>query len=188
MWFWYLNEMTALVSGMPAPQFGTNLRECEDQSWFKARAVPVFRFDWRKMSSRTPAEDQWSTLIASGKVQSRSRTRVPWCSHGTRLRRDRPIKNFNNFWKLRILHLCSSNDVSRGKYCYNTSTQDIGLPPLDTPVCATTRNASWHYHHGVMVTCRVQSLLVIMWNYHHDVMVTCRVQSLLVICGTIIMA
>jgi hypothetical protein len=23
---------------------GTNLRECEDQSWFKVQAVPVFRF------------------------------------------------------------------------------------------------------------------------------------------------
>jgi hypothetical protein len=39
---------------------GTNLRECEDQSWFNAQAVPVFRFDARcflmrpKMSSRSP--------------------------------------------------------------------------------------------------------------------------------------
>jgi hypothetical protein len=39
------NEMTELVSGMPAPQLGTNLRECEDQSCFKVQAVPVFRFD-----------------------------------------------------------------------------------------------------------------------------------------------
>jgi hypothetical protein len=28
---------------------GTNLRECEDQSWFKVQAVPVFRFDWYNM-------------------------------------------------------------------------------------------------------------------------------------------
>jgi hypothetical protein len=33
---------------------GTNLRECEDQSWLKVQAVPVFRFDYCKMSSRTP--------------------------------------------------------------------------------------------------------------------------------------
>jgi hypothetical protein len=35
--------MIELVSGMPAPQLGTNLRECEDQSWFKVQAVPVCR-------------------------------------------------------------------------------------------------------------------------------------------------
>jgi hypothetical protein len=33
---------------------GTNVRECEDQSWFKVQAVPVFRFDWCKMFSRSP--------------------------------------------------------------------------------------------------------------------------------------
>jgi hypothetical protein len=27
----------------------TNLRECEDQSWFKVQAFPVFRFYWCKM-------------------------------------------------------------------------------------------------------------------------------------------
>jgi hypothetical protein len=27
---------------------GKNLRECEDQSWFKVQAVPVFRSDWSK--------------------------------------------------------------------------------------------------------------------------------------------
>jgi hypothetical protein len=32
---------------------GTNLRECEDQIWFKVQAVPVFRFDWRKMCPLT---------------------------------------------------------------------------------------------------------------------------------------
>jgi hypothetical protein len=45
MWFLPVNEMIELVSGMPAPQLGTNLRECEDQSWFKVQAVPVFLFD-----------------------------------------------------------------------------------------------------------------------------------------------
>jgi hypothetical protein len=30
MWFWHVNEMTELVSGMPAPS-GVNLHECEDQ-------------------------------------------------------------------------------------------------------------------------------------------------------------
>jgi hypothetical protein len=33
---------------MPTPQFGANLRECEDQSWFNVQAVPVIRFDWCK--------------------------------------------------------------------------------------------------------------------------------------------
>jgi hypothetical protein len=37
--------MTELVSAMPAPHSGTNLRECEDQSRFKAQTVPVFRSD-----------------------------------------------------------------------------------------------------------------------------------------------
>jgi hypothetical protein len=37
--------MIEIVSGMPAAQFGMNLRECEDQSWFKVQAVPVFCFD-----------------------------------------------------------------------------------------------------------------------------------------------
>jgi hypothetical protein len=47
--------MTKLVSGMPAPQFGDEPScECEDQSWFKVEAVPVFRFDWWKMFSHTP--------------------------------------------------------------------------------------------------------------------------------------
>jgi hypothetical protein len=32
----------------------TNLRECEDQSWFKVQAVPVFSFDWYKTFSFTP--------------------------------------------------------------------------------------------------------------------------------------
>jgi hypothetical protein len=36
MWLRPVNEMTELVSGMPAPQFGD---EREDQSWFKVQAV-----------------------------------------------------------------------------------------------------------------------------------------------------
>jgi hypothetical protein len=45
MWLWPVNEMIELVSGIPAAQLGTNLRECEDQSWFKVRGVPMFSFD-----------------------------------------------------------------------------------------------------------------------------------------------
>jgi hypothetical protein len=45
MWFWPVNEMTEPVSDMPTPQLGTNLRECEDQSWFKVQDVHVTRFD-----------------------------------------------------------------------------------------------------------------------------------------------
>jgi hypothetical protein len=37
--------MIDLVFGMPAHQMGINLRECEDQSWLKVQAVPVFRYD-----------------------------------------------------------------------------------------------------------------------------------------------
>jgi hypothetical protein len=44
MWFWPVNEMTELVSGCQHLNWGTNLRECEDQSWFKVQAVPVYRF------------------------------------------------------------------------------------------------------------------------------------------------
>jgi hypothetical protein len=48
------NKMNELVSGVPAAQFETNLRECEDQNWLKVQAVPVFRFELCKMISRTP--------------------------------------------------------------------------------------------------------------------------------------
>jgi hypothetical protein len=53
MRFWPVNEINELVSGMPAPQFGDESSEGEDQSWFKVQAVPVFRFDRYKMFSRT---------------------------------------------------------------------------------------------------------------------------------------
>jgi hypothetical protein len=33
---------------------GTNLRECEDQGWFKVEAVPVFRFDGCQTFSLIP--------------------------------------------------------------------------------------------------------------------------------------
>jgi hypothetical protein len=46
MWLWPVHEMIELVSGMTAAlNSATNLRECKDQSWFKVRGVPVFRFD-----------------------------------------------------------------------------------------------------------------------------------------------
>jgi hypothetical protein len=35
----------------------TNLRVCEDQSWLKVQAVPVFRFDLYNMISCTPYDD-----------------------------------------------------------------------------------------------------------------------------------
>jgi hypothetical protein len=40
-----INETIELVSGMPTPQFGTSLPECEDLTWFKVQAVLMFRFD-----------------------------------------------------------------------------------------------------------------------------------------------
>jgi hypothetical protein len=45
MWFCPVIEMVELVSGKPASSFEDKSRECEDQSWFKVQAVPVFRFD-----------------------------------------------------------------------------------------------------------------------------------------------
>jgi hypothetical protein len=55
---------------------GTNLRECEEQSWFKVQAVPVVRFEWYKifclrpkMSFSTPGvlepqvEDHYFTTV-----------------------------------------------------------------------------------------------------------------------------
>jgi hypothetical protein len=45
MWFWPVNEMIELVSGMLHLKSGTILRECEGQSWSKVQEVPVFRLD-----------------------------------------------------------------------------------------------------------------------------------------------
>jgi hypothetical protein len=56
MLFWPVNEMIELVSGMPAPNSGTNLRECEDQNWLKAQAVPVFRFDSSQVEDHCSTE------------------------------------------------------------------------------------------------------------------------------------
>jgi hypothetical protein len=47
-----VNEMVELVSGIPAPQSGMNLRECEDQSWFKVKQFLCFVLI--NMFSRTP--------------------------------------------------------------------------------------------------------------------------------------
>jgi hypothetical protein len=43
--------MTEPVSGLPAPQLGTNLRECEDQSWFKVQAVPYDVFSYPRLKA-----------------------------------------------------------------------------------------------------------------------------------------
>jgi hypothetical protein len=53
MWFWPDNKMIELVSGCQYLNLGINLREGEDQSLFTVQAVPLFRYDWCKMSSRT---------------------------------------------------------------------------------------------------------------------------------------
>jgi hypothetical protein len=72
MWFWPVNEMTELVSGIPAPQFRDESSWMRDQSWFKVQAIPVFRFDWRKILSRTrgvvipQVEDHSLSLVPSG--------------------------------------------------------------------------------------------------------------------------
>jgi hypothetical protein len=47
---------------------GTDLSDCEDQSWFKVLAVHVFRFDWCKMFSHTPG----GTLSVENVVASAS--------------------------------------------------------------------------------------------------------------------
>jgi hypothetical protein len=47
MWFWHglLMRWLSLFLACQHLRTGTNLRECEDQSWFKVQAVPVFRLD-----------------------------------------------------------------------------------------------------------------------------------------------
>jgi hypothetical protein len=40
---------------------GTNLRECEDQSWFKVQAVPVFRFDGCMMLEPQTLKTPWTS-------------------------------------------------------------------------------------------------------------------------------
>jgi hypothetical protein len=57
MLLWTLNKITEFVCGKPAPRFGEELRECEDQSWFKVEAVPVFHFHWCK-SFRVPQVEE----------------------------------------------------------------------------------------------------------------------------------
>jgi hypothetical protein len=47
MWVWRANDMMFLSSQHFNSE--TNLHECEDQSWFKVQAIPVFCFDWCKM-------------------------------------------------------------------------------------------------------------------------------------------
>jgi hypothetical protein len=44
MWFWPVNEMTELVSGMPAPQFG------DESSWVGIRAGSTFE-QFRNMAN-----------------------------------------------------------------------------------------------------------------------------------------
>jgi hypothetical protein len=55
--------MIELASSMPAPQFGDESSESEDQSKFEA--VPMFRCDSCKMFSRTTGDTyipDWRTL------------------------------------------------------------------------------------------------------------------------------
>jgi hypothetical protein len=54
MWFCPVMRWLSLFLACQHLNSGTNLRECEDQSWFKVQAVPVFRFDWYKVFSRAP--------------------------------------------------------------------------------------------------------------------------------------
>jgi hypothetical protein len=58
MWFWAVNEMTELVSRMPAPQFGDESSWVRGSELIQGQAVPVFRYDWCKMSSRAPGSRQ----------------------------------------------------------------------------------------------------------------------------------
>jgi hypothetical protein len=51
VWLWTVNDM---ISACQHLNSGTNLGECEVQSWFKVQATPAVRFDWFKMFSRTP--------------------------------------------------------------------------------------------------------------------------------------
>jgi hypothetical protein len=59
--------MPELVCGMLVPQFGDESLGCEDQSWFKVQAVPVFRFDLctNNMFSRTTRWHAYPRLKAT---------------------------------------------------------------------------------------------------------------------------
>jgi hypothetical protein len=48
-----VNEVTELLECQRLNS-GTNLRECEYESWFKVQAVSVFRFDCSKMFLHSP--------------------------------------------------------------------------------------------------------------------------------------
>jgi hypothetical protein len=52
MWFWIINKMIEIVSGMTEFQERDRNQcpEYQEQSWFKVLAVPVFPFDWCKIS------------------------------------------------------------------------------------------------------------------------------------------
>jgi hypothetical protein len=54
MYFWPVNEMIELVSGMPAPQFRDESPWALDQSWFNVQTIIVLRFFSCKMFSFTP--------------------------------------------------------------------------------------------------------------------------------------
>jgi hypothetical protein len=49
MWYWLVNEMIG-----PSVR-GRIFVKCEDQSWLKIQAIPVFRFHWCEMFSPTPS-------------------------------------------------------------------------------------------------------------------------------------
>jgi hypothetical protein len=64
--------MIEIVSDMPAPQFGTNLRECEDQL-VQGSSGSRFRFDCCKMFLRIPedllvVEDHWFNVLLKSRV------------------------------------------------------------------------------------------------------------------------
>jgi hypothetical protein len=52
MWSYPVNEWLSLFLACQHLSSGKNLRECENQSWFKVQVVPVFRFDWYTKFSR----------------------------------------------------------------------------------------------------------------------------------------
>jgi hypothetical protein len=50
----FLKKKTFNFPEVTASNLATNLRECQDQSWFKVQAVPVLRFDLCEKFSSTP--------------------------------------------------------------------------------------------------------------------------------------
>jgi hypothetical protein len=92
----------------------TNLRECEDQSWFIVQALPVFRFGWCQMFSCTPGCRPLRTIPDRHTVCTRTYTHLspPLQALTTRwqyLLCAWDLWSFVLYWDSSYLALCKGN-------------------------------------------------------------------------------